>query len=70
MVGRVVSEFYKNFEFGPNIKTRYNSRLGKTVNEFPHQVQVRFGDKGDNIQFKNRVKGLVVSEATIKFGQR
>jgi hypothetical protein len=68
-VGSIVSEFDKNFDFGPNIETTYNSRLGRTVNAFPHQIQVRFGDKGDNLQFKNLVKGLVVSKAVIEFGR-
>ena len=68
-VGSIVSKFDRNFDFGPNIETTYNSRLGRKVNQFPHQIQVRFGDKGENLQFKNLVKGLIVSEAVIEFGR-
>ncbi|KAH8762343.1 Hsp70 family protein-like protein [Hyaloscypha finlandica] len=68
-VGSIVSKFDRNFDFGPNIETTCNSRLGRKVNQFPHQIQVRFGDKGENLQFKNLVKGLIVSEAVIEFGR-
>ena len=69
-VGRIISNYDRNFDFGPNIKSHYSAKLGKTVFRFPFQVQVRFGDKGDNLQFRNLVKGLVVSEAVIEFSKR
>ncbi len=69
-VGEIVSDFDKDFDFGLKVVTTYSSRLKRSVSKFPHQVQVRFGDKGENLQFKNLVQGIAVSEAVIEFGKR
>jgi hypothetical protein len=68
-VGSIVASFDRNYDFGPNIRSTYSFKLGKIVYKFPHQLQVRFGNKGENLQFKILVEGRVVSEAVIEFGQ-
>jgi hypothetical protein len=68
-VGSVVSTFDKDFDYGPNTELTYNARLGKFVHQFPYDVQVRFGDKGDNLTFRNVVDGKVISTAVIEFNR-
>ena len=55
------------FYFGPNVRSAYKAGLGKTVYKFSFQVEVRFGDKGENLRFNNLVEGKMVSQAVIKF---
>jgi hypothetical protein len=69
-VGGITSKFEKDFDFGPSLRTTYNARLGRNVEQFSHQLQVRFGDKGANLQFRNLLNGKVVDEAVIEFGRR
>ncbi|KAE9364639.1 Hsp70 family protein-like protein [Stipitochalara longipes BDJ] len=68
-VGCIEAYFDRDFDFGPNIRSTWSVKLGRMVYKFPHQVQVRFGDKGENLQFRILVQGRVISEAVIKFGQ-
>ncbi len=62
-----MSAFDKDFDYGPKAELAYNARLGKLVYMFPHKVQVRFGDKGDNLTFRDLVDGKIISTAVIEF---
>jgi hypothetical protein len=64
-----VSKFDKDFDYGASSKSKYNSGLKKFVHQFSYNVQVRFGDKGDNLTFRNLVNGEVVSTAVIEFNR-
>ena len=62
-----MSTFDKDFDFGDKAESTYNTRLGKTVYQMNFQVQVRFGDKGENLQFRTLFNGKALSKAIIEF---
>ncbi|KAH9223806.1 Hsp70 family protein-like protein [Leptodontidium sp. 2 PMI_412] len=66
-VGIVTSRFPKNFDFGPSAQSVYNTKLKKMIHQFKAEIQVRFGDKGSNLTFKDLVNGEVKSSASIEF---
>ncbi len=65
-----MSTFDKDFDHGKDGESTYNARLGKTVYQMSFQVQVRFGDKGENLQFLTLFNGKTVSKAIIDFPSR
>ncbi|KAH8587066.1 Hsp70 family protein-like protein [Bisporella sp. PMI_857] len=69
-VGVIKSIFPPSFDYGTQTESRFNTKLGKLVHEFRHEIQVVFGGKGSNLTFKNIVAGKVVSAADIQFDQR
>jgi hypothetical protein len=68
-VGEIRSKYDEYFDFGPNTQSNYNHRLQRTINQFPYEVQVRFGNKGANLQFNTLVNGVVAGDTTIEFDQ-
>jgi len=62
-IGQIVSAFPQNFEFGSSSKQANN------IHRIFHQVQVKFGNKGNNITCQNVVNDKVVSTATIEFNR-
>lgn len=66
-MGNVISSFPMDFDFGPSAKSVYNTKLKKMVHQFEAEIQVRFGDKGSNLTFKDLVNGEVKSSASIEF---
>ena len=70
MIGSIISKFEANFKYGSNVRSGTNPKTGKFVHKFTCQIQVVFGDKGNNLMFKNLVDGNVVSTAEIEFDQR
>jgi hypothetical protein len=66
-VGTILSAFEENFDYGDKGESTYNVRLGKNVYRMNFQVQVRFGDKGENLQFRTLFNGKAVSKAIIEF---
>jgi len=65
----IKTRFPANFDFGTEIKSKFNSKLGRQVHEFSYQTQVVFGTKGSNLTFKTVVNGRVISTADIVFDQ-
>jgi hypothetical protein len=68
-VGSIVSAFNDDFDYGPYTDSAYNARLGKMIYRFPYELQIRFGDKGDNLKFRNLVNGEVMSTAVMEFNR-
>jgi hypothetical protein len=66
-VGSIASTFDADFDFGTSTQCRYNNKTKKIVHQFSYDVQVRFGDKGDNLTFKSIVNGQEAGSANIKF---
>ena len=66
-IGSIVSTFDEDFDFGLNTELTYNTTLKETVHQLVHEVQVVFGNKGDNLTFRNTVGGKVISTADIEF---
>ncbi|ESZ94268.1 hypothetical protein SBOR_5336 [Sclerotinia borealis F-4128] len=66
-INKILSVFPSDFNFGIDCDSRYNPRLHKTVHQFHFQVQVIFGDRGSNLQFRTVVGGRVMSGTTIEF---
>ena len=66
-MGQVYSSFPKNFEFGEISESAFNTRLNKTIYHFSHEVEVVFGNKGENLTCRNIVNGKVVGTATVQF---
>jgi hypothetical protein len=66
-VGSIESTFGADFYFGTSTECRYNNKTKEFVHQFSHDVQVRFGDKGDNLTFKDIVNGQEAGSAIIKF---
>jgi hypothetical protein len=68
-VGSILSTFPAEFDYGLCAKSKYNTKLHKTLYKFLFEVQIRFGDKGENLTFKNLVDGKTVSKAVIEFNR-
>ncbi|RFU34080.1 hypothetical protein B7463_g2225, partial [Scytalidium lignicola] len=66
-VGSIEATFDADFDFGKSTWRRYNHRVKRTVHQFSYDVQVRFGDKGDNLTFKSIANGQEAGSANIKF---
>ncbi|KAG4415113.1 hypothetical protein IFR04_011750 [Cadophora malorum] len=66
-VGKIVSTFPKDFDFGLSAKSVYSTKSKKMIHQFEADTQVRFGDKGSNLTFKDLFNGEVKSSATIEF---
>ena len=62
-----MSKFPKGFDFGRSSRSEFNPILGKTIYEFSHDVEVIFGNKGENLICKNILNGKVVGTAEIRF---
>ena len=52
------------------MRSAFNAEAGKLLHRFSFVIEVVFGDKGNNLTFKNIVDGNVVSTADIEFDQR
>jgi hypothetical protein len=50
--------------------SRYNTVRKEMNHKFSFEIQVVFGDKGNNLTFKNIVNGNVVSTANIEFDKQ
>jgi len=68
-VGSIVSTFDEDFDYGPHTESTYNNRLGEMIYQFPYELQIRFGDKGNNLKFRNLVNGEVMSTAVMEFNR-
>jgi hypothetical protein len=68
-VGSIVSTFDEGFDYGPCADSAYNARLGKMIYQFSYELQIRFGDKGNNLKFRNLVNGEVMSTAVMEFNR-
>lgn len=66
----IKSKFEANFNFGHGTRSKFNTKTGKLAHQFPYNVQVVFGAKGNNLTFKNMVDRKEVSTADIEFDQR
>jgi hypothetical protein len=66
-VGSIESTFDADFDFGTSTQCRYNNKTKEIVHLFSYTVKVRFGDKGDNLTFKEIVNGQEAGSAIIKF---
>ena len=62
--------FAAGFDYGLATKSQRNNALGKTVHQMSYEIQVVFGDKGNNLTFKAVMNGKVVSTADIEFNRR
>ncbi|KAH7411293.1 Hsp70 family protein-like protein [Cadophora sp. MPI-SDFR-AT-0126] len=69
-IGSIVSRFAADFDLGPSASSRYNEVLEKTIHRFEHQVQIKFGNKGENLTCQDVINGEVVSTAKIEFNRR
>ncbi len=58
-----------NIELGSALRQRFNSRLGSMVHKIDLQVQVVFGNKGDNLLVRTMVNGGVRGNTTIEFSR-
>ena len=67
VVGNIVATLPGHFDFGTASKQSFNSRLKRTTHQFSYQVQVVFGNKGNNLNFRTVVNGEVKAMATIEF---
>jgi molecular chaperone DnaK (HSP70) len=67
-VGKVVSSFPKDFDFGETNET-YNARLGKKIYQFRYTVQARFGEKDGILCFRTLVNGKVVGTTDIEYSR-
>jgi hypothetical protein len=68
-VGSVESSFDADFDFSKSTQCRYNRKENRIVYRYSYEVQVRFGDKGDNLTFKSIANGQEAGSANIKFDQ-
>ncbi|KAH8808655.1 Hsp70 family protein-like protein [Xylogone sp. PMI_703] len=68
--GVIISKFDANFNYGTAAKSRYNPKRGKTIHLCDFNIEVVFGDKGNNLRFKFIVNGNVISTADIEFNQQ
>lgn len=68
-MGSIVSTFDEDFDYGPYTNSTYNARLGKMIYRFRYELQIRFGDKGNNLKFRNLVNGEVMSTAVMEFNR-
>jgi hypothetical protein len=66
-VGSIASTFDADFDFGTSTQCRYNNKNKEIVHQFSYNLQVRFGDKGDNLTFKSIVNDQEAGSASIKF---
>jgi len=67
MVGKIVSTFPSGFDFGQSSESKFNTRFNKTIYQFSHKVEVMFGNKGENLTYKDLFNGQVVGTATIQY---
>ncbi|TVY82086.1 Heat shock 70 kDa protein 12A [Lachnellula suecica] len=71
-VGAVKSEFPANFDYGSEVRSKYNPKEGRIIHRFSCTTQVVFGGKGSNLTFNNILDdkdGKITSTAVIKFDQ-
>lgn len=68
-VGEIKSKYNENFDFGSNTVSNYNHKLQRTITMFSYEIQVRFGNKGANLQFNTLVNGVVAGDTAIEFDQ-
>ncbi|KAH8650615.1 Hsp70 family protein-like protein [Tricladium varicosporioides] len=66
-VGNISSTFPRRFDFGPSSESKFNTRLNETIHQFRHEVEVMFGNKGENLTCRDVLNGQVVGTATIQF---
>ena len=66
-MGDINSTFPRGFDFGSSSKSNFNARLEKTFYKFSHEVEVMFGNKGENLTCRDVLNGQVVGAATIQF---
>ncbi|KAJ8069444.1 hypothetical protein OCU04_003098 [Sclerotinia nivalis] len=66
-VGEITYDFPSDFNFDIHSDSRFNPRLKKEVHQFHFQVQVIFGDRGANLQFKMAVGGRLITDTKIDF---
>jgi hypothetical protein len=68
VVGRIVARLPAEFDYGDALFTRFNARTKQTCYGVRFQVQVVFGNKGDNLTYRVIVNGKVSGTAHIEFG--
>lgn len=68
LVGKIVTKFPADFDYGSSLKSRYNAARGKTFHQFLFDLQVVFGNVGDNLSFQTLVNGKVQGKAEMDFG--
>ncbi|KAM0183762.1 hypothetical protein ACHAPF_000206 [Botrytis cinerea] len=66
-VGEIQSNLGKSFNFGNNIQTQFNHRLGRQVQRITFQQQIVFGNKGDNLTFKCLIGGKEICKSAMNF---
>ncbi|KIN04334.1 hypothetical protein OIDMADRAFT_159767 [Oidiodendron maius Zn] len=66
-VGDVCSTFPRGFDFGQSSESNFNARLKETIYNFSHEVEIMFGNKGENLTCRDVLNGKVVGTATIQF---
>ncbi|KAM0129318.1 hypothetical protein ACHAP3_007821 [Botrytis cinerea] len=66
-VGEIQSSLGKSFNFGNNIQTQFNHRLGRQVQRITFQQQIVFGNKGDNLTFKCLIGGKEICKSAMNF---
>lgn len=66
-MGNVFSTFPRRFDFGRSSEAKFNTRFNKTIYRFSHEVEVTFGNKGENLTCRDVLNGQVVGTATIQF---
>ncbi|KAJ8060112.1 hypothetical protein OCU04_011722 [Sclerotinia nivalis] len=67
IVGDIQSILSNNFDFGENIRQKYNAQLGRLIYEVDFQQQIVFGNKGDNLTFSWLVGGKEICKSDMKF---
>lgn len=66
-MGKVISKFPRGFDFGLSSESKPHPRHFGTIYQFSHEMEVVFGNKGDNLTYRDIVNGEVVGTATIQF---
>lgn len=68
-MGEIKSTFPRGFNFGRSSESNFNARLGKLIHQYRHDVEIIFGNKGENLTYRDVVNGEVVGSATIQFNR-
>jgi hypothetical protein len=68
-VGTVNSTFERGFDLGKSIESKYDEKKNKFLHQITFKVQVKFGNKGDNLSFASVLNGVETGSASIKFDQ-
>lgn len=67
LIGNITVIVPPTHNFGPALHWTYVASLNKRVCSVDLEIQVIFGNKGDNLTFKSLVNGKAIGSARIEF---